>query len=327
MKVQGLVRKRKRIGVLFALMVAGAVVLAAVKAFAADENGTGETNRNAEMAGATEPNKPPMIIWHYHTIRDKPEALKLALSSGLITHVVLGGTLHRKDRDYKKQTNASEALTIVKNSGAKLIWVRVLWPLEDLFDPDYYIREIQNLRAEAREMGADLVFLDAEPSGNSPIKRYWSHRYRWNSQQRKQLKLAVNRAVKVVGKVDIMRPGGSKRRGHLAEILAELGEYRLSGVGLSTDALRRKPPYEVFPYEIFAAYLNTAREDPKAPKYTYFLVPEIFENSHLWSDKKGLFLYSKEHNALAVAKELVAYSRQLPFKTHEPGQSSNPKRQ
>ena len=296
MKGQGLVRKCKKIRILLALVVAGSVVLGAVKAFSADKKGARETNRNAETVDATEPNKPPMIIWFHNGYSDNVAALKTALSSRLISHVMIKCT-HRKDFDYRSKNDVLKAIEMVKKSRAKLIWTRSLWAhnnvedssVKDLFDPDYYIREIQNLRAEAKEMGTDLVSLDAEPYGNSPMKRYLTHGYRWNSQLREQLKFAVNKAIKAVGKVDVMRPAGDNRRGHPAEILAELGKYRLSGLSRSTDALRRKPPYEVYPYEIFAAYLNTARKDPKAPKYTFFLVPEIFENSHLWSERRGCF--------------------------------------
>ncbi|HUV41696.1 MAG TPA: hypothetical protein VMW23_07920, partial [Sedimentisphaerales bacterium] len=34
--------------------------------------------------------KPPIIIWHFHSIRDTTESLQIALSSGLITHVSIG---------------------------------------------------------------------------------------------------------------------------------------------------------------------------------------------------------------------------------------------
>ena len=46
------------------------------------------------------------------------------------------------------------------------------------------------------------------------------------------------------------------------------------------------------------------------PLYT---VPEIFEKSQLWSAKKGLYLYSKEGESMAVAHELVKYSKSLPI--------------
>ena len=37
-----------------------------------------------------------------------------------------------------------------------------------------------------------------------------------------------------------------------------------------------------------------------------------FDNSYLWSNKKGIFLYPRERNADAVARELVKYARNLP---------------
>jgi hypothetical protein len=330
MTVHSQVRKRIRIWILFGLIIAGSVVLVAQKTFSVDENGGGEPNPTVQKAELPQPNEPPMIIWHYCAYRDSTESLRIALSSGLITHVSVGGTLHRKDRYYKKNPKilkanikALEAVRIVKNSGAKLIWWRWLWPgysieqssAEDLFDPDYYIQEIKILRAEGRALGADFVALDTEAYAHTPVGKYLRHKHGLNTKQREQLKLTIDKAVSIVGKVDILRPGGSRYSLHPAQIIARLGRYRLSGITRLADEKKRKPIK--YPYEIFAAYLNTVKINQSDPRFCYFLVPEIFENSHLWSDKKGLFLYPKEGNALAIAKELVAYSRKLPFKASQ----------
>ncbi|MHC4083930.1 MAG: hypothetical protein ACYSWZ_00615 [Planctomycetota bacterium] len=48
-------------------------------------------------------------------------------------------------------------------------------------------------------------------------------------------------------------------------------------------------------------------QNPKAP---FVLVQEIFdERSYLWSDTKGLFLYSTKDRCSAVAKDLAAHAR------------------
>ncbi len=51
---------------------------------------------------------------------------------------------------------------------------------------------------------------------------------------------------------------------------------------------------------------------PEKPNAPYFLVSDVFEKSWLWSDKKGVFLYTDRKKALAVAKELLAYANKLP---------------
>ena len=280
----------------------------------------GDPNKAKQKSAAQQPKEKPIVIWYYHSIWDTPKSLQIALSSGLVTHVTIAGTLHRKDRDYRKNRKTLDALKITKGFGAKVIWVRDLWPLyniedsraEDLFDPNYYIQEIQILRSEANEVGADFVMLDTEPYGHATVKKYLHGQNRLDYQKMQELHQAINKAIGSVGKVDFIRPGGGPRRGHPAQILARLGKYRFSGVARSGEALRHKPPYEVYPYEIFSAYLNTVKKERKNPNFSYFRVPEIFQNSHIWSDRRGLFLYPRERNTMAVAKELVAFAKSLP---------------
>ena len=324
-----MINKLRKIRILF---VVTACVIAAfwLITICCGGNNVEEPNQTVQKTETPQPNEPPMIIWHYSAYRDSIESLRLALSSGLITHVSVGGTLHRKDLYYEKdpkilQANvkALEAVRIVKNSGIKLIWWRWLWPgygieqssPEDLFDPDYYIQEIKILRAEANEVGADFVAIDTEAYAHAPVGKYLRHKQGLNAKQREQLKLAIDKAVSITGKVDILRPGGSRYSLHPAQIIAKLGRYRLSGIPRWADKKKRKPIK--YPYEVFAAYLNTVKINQSDPRFGYFLVPEIFGNSQLWSDKKGLFLYPRERNALAIAKELVAYSRKLPFKSSQ----------
>lgn len=331
MKVQSLVRKCIRIRILFGLIVAGSVVLVALKTFSADENGAGETNRSAETVDATEPNKAPIIIWFHNGYSDNVAALKTALSSRLISHVMIK-CMHRKDFDYRSKKDVLKAIEIVKKSGAKLIWSRGLWTLydvegssaKDFFDPDYYIRELQILRWEGKEVGADFVAIDNEPYAYTPVKKHWRGRKKVSPEERERLNRVISEVVGKIGKVEFVYPGGYIRSEHPANILSKLGKFRIATDTYWFDEKRIKSiQYE---YEIFGAYINTVRDDGRWRR-PYFLVSDIFERSDLWSDKKGLFLYSREHNALAVAQELAAYSRQLPFKTYEPGQSSNLKRQ
>jgi len=274
---------------------------------------------SSEGASRGEPNARPMIIWHYHSIRDKPETLELALSSGLITHVMLGGTLHRKDRDFRRQTNALAALKVAKAFGVKIIWARPLWPLyaiqdssaEDIFDRDYYVREIRMVRAEARQVGADYTALDSEAYGYSPTKKYLRGRNKLTAGQLARLKQVIAEVVQAVGKVDFALPAGVVQRPRQpSRYIAQIGRYRVSETTYyDNEKLMAKIDY---PYEIFGAYLDIQKKNEKFPTLPFYLVPEIFEKSERWSRCKGLFLYSREHHAHAVAQQLVAYARTLP---------------
>jgi hypothetical protein len=279
-----------------------------------------DPNMSSQTTSQVGPNRKPIIIWHYNSMRDELRTVQLVLSSGLITHVSIGGTLHRKDKDYKKNSRALEAIKIVKSFGAKVIWVRPLWPLysveesspEDLFDPNYYIREITILRDEKKAVGADFVALDQEAYGYTPLKKYLRGRNTLTESQRKRLENVIEQVIKTTGKVDFILPAGIVFPLEPANILSRLGVNRISETTYYDNAaLRARIQY---PYEIFGVYLNTVKENKDIPNLPLYLVSEIFDKSQLWSNKKGLFLYPREHNALAVAKELVAYSKKLPVK-------------
>jgi len=331
MKIQSLFRKCIRIGLLSWLIVVVSIVLVALKACSADENGAREINPNAKTVDAVDPNKTPMIIWYHNVHRDNVVALKTALSSKLISHVMIK-CMHRKDFDYRSKNDVLKAIEIVKKSGAKLIWSRTLWVLydvkdssaEDIFDPDYYIRELQILRREGKEVGADFVAIDTETYANTPVHKYWRGRKKVSLEEQERLRRVISEVVGKIGKVEFVYPGGYIRREHPANTLGRLGKYRIATDTYWFDDKRIKSIQ--YGYEIFGAYINTVRDDGKW-RWPYFLVSNIFERSDLWSGKKGLFLYPREHKALAVARELVAYSKQHPFKTHEPGQSSTLKKQ
>jgi len=261
----------------------------------------------------------PIVIWFYTIHRDKPIALETALSSGLISHVMMKFT-HRKDRNWKKSENAHLALALIRKYKAKLIWARSVWPYyniadsssEDLFDPDYYFQEIQALRAEARGQKADFVALDTEPYGYTPMKKYLRGYDKLTGRQREQLSRVIEQVTKAAGKVDFVLPAGSLASTHPYNILAGLGRYRIAENTYYNNEKNIKAIK--YPYEIFGAYLNTVRENPDYPKSPFFTVRDVFEKSHLWSAKKGLFLYPKENKALEVARELAAYAKTLPQK-------------
>ena len=146
-----------------------------------------------------------------------------------------------------------------------------------------------------------------------------------SAKQQEQLEAAIDKVVSAVGKVDFLYPGGSIYSRHPANILGKLGRFRTSNFNYYKNEKRRRQM--TYCYQISGFHVNITRENKKYPKLPYYFVSEVFENSHLWSNKKGVFIYPQDRKSLAIAKELVAYSRQLPFKTYEPGQSSNLKRQ
>ena len=259
----------------------------------------------------------PIIIWHWSSYYDDLEPLRLALSTGLITHVSIG-MMSRRDSDYTKDLKVLSAIKMVKNSGAKLIWLHWLWPAyhieqsrpEDLFDPNFYIQEIRFIRAEADKIGADFVAFDTEPYGNTPMFAYKKKEIILEAKDLQRLKATIKEVIDTVGKVDFILPEGWPGNLPPHDIIAELGTNRISS-GVSYFNYKRIKSVKV-PYEIFGVYVNTTRENKGYPELPFFLVSDIFDNSYLWSNKKGIFLYPRERNAEAVARELVKYARSLP---------------
>ena len=68
----------------------------------------------------------PQIIWFHSVSSNDPASLKLALSSGMVSHVLML-YMHRNDADFRDE-KVQYATRLVKAYGAKLIWCRDLWP-------------------------------------------------------------------------------------------------------------------------------------------------------------------------------------------------------
>lgn len=314
-----MVKKLIKRWVLFTVIAAVGTFLVIVIGICHGNNRAEDTNEAEQKANVSQPAQKPIIIWYHNISRDTPAATEIALSSGLVSHVMIK-SMHRKDYDkeWRKMPKVVKAIEVVKRYKAKLIWNQSLWPLygieqsskEDLFDPNYYIKEIQTFRSEGLTLGADFVAVDTEPYGYSPIKKYLKGGGKLTREQTERLKNVIKQVVKTVGTVDFVLPAGSMNESHPYNILSELGRY---GIAENTYFSNLKVIKKIkYPYEIFGAYINTVPDRPGHPYSPYFTIQEIFEKSHLWSDKKGLFLYPKEHHALAVAKELLAYSKSLP---------------
>lgn len=302
---------------LFTFIITSGVVLFMLTNFCASNTTSKESVQKNNETNSPQPKEKPIIIWFHNGVTDKTEALSTALSSGMITHVIIK-YWHRAEVDWRKKKSVVKAIEIVKKSPAKLIWSRNLWPywnqkdirLEDFFNSNYYIREIRSIRSEAKQMGADFIALDVEAYGDSIMKRYLVGRNRLTAAQRDELRDVVEEVVQAVGQVEFLYPGEHVRSKQPWNILCHLGKNRIAESTFYSDEERLKKVKSE--YEIFGAYLNVVREHKKRPDLHYYLVPEIFEKSHRWSDKKGLFLYPKEKSALIVAKELLSYSESLP---------------
>jgi hypothetical protein len=272
--------------------------------------------RGPAESGFVRPPDKPHVIWFHSGACNSTESLDTALSSDLITHVLILH-MHAADADWQKSPRVLRAIRTVKRSSAKLIWCRDLWPYyktsgvsrDAMFDPKYYIGEINRLRGEAKAMGADAVALDVEPYGHSPIKELLKSGRRFEPAQLATLRDAVKQAVDRVGQVDYLLPAGSMNKAHPYNILAGLGKARISeNTYYANEQTIRNIKY---PYEVFGVHLSTARERTINPQAPYFLVSDIFGRSDLWSDKNQLFLYSTSKDSLGVARQLADYAGKL----------------
>ncbi|MFA5238678.1 MAG: hypothetical protein WC476_03075 [Phycisphaerae bacterium] len=266
----------------------------------------------------------PIVIWHFRPNDDSLESLELALSTGLINHVSIGA-FHRKDagvwRKKGKNPDYRKSIEIARKYNVKVIWKRPLWPFwvnegisyNTFFDVEYYVNELKILREEAKELGADFVAIDVEGYGDSPLEPYLKEPSKWlNKHELERLRETIRKVVEKAGKADFVWPVGWFNFDHTYVALAGLGENRVSECTYYDNASRLRKLKQN--YEIFGAYLNTTKENKGNPKLPYFLPSEIFERSELWSHEKGVFLYPKESNSLAVAKALADYAKTLPHK-------------
>jgi len=274
-----------------------------------------QTARN--VVGDSNDFLPPVVIWCYIGSRDTPGSLRSVLASGLVSHVSFG-VGNRMTSDTLGKATTLEAIKIAKDAGVNVVLVRYLWPSKKgyisgdaLFDKSYYIEETTKLRAEAKSVGADFVGFDIEPYGRSEVKHFFKGKNGLPGYDRWRLKNTVKKVIETCGKVDLIYPAGSVRRGNPYNILATMGRFRMSEhTYYNNEANRRAINY---PYEIFGAYVNTTRKNELHSHLPFYLVSEIFDRPELWSEKKGLFLYPREGNSNAVAKALEAYGKSLPF--------------
>jgi hypothetical protein len=300
------------------------LLLVASLTYAADGS-QNAPNMVGNKGEAAEPPAKPMIIW-WARLEDDHETLRLAISSGIFSHVMLRG-LHRFDRpDYSTNSNLKKALNLCKKKGVKVIWTRWLYPgyevnnfrFEDIFDAQYYVQQLREIRKEAKLMGIDLVAFDAEPYGNSPLKPLKLYPPRKLSETEfNALNNAVKNAIKVEGQVDFILPAGTGLPRHLYNATRSLGklviaEHTYRDIPAKIKDKRR-------PYDIFGAYVSVTKKDPTGQKTPVFTPKEILERQTLWAHKKGLFVYPSHVPDISAAVALE-FSK---IKTIRPVSDSN----
>jgi hypothetical protein len=277
--------------------------------------GLAESRKEVSATSVAEATRPPVeqpaVIWFHSVSTNSLESLQQALSSQLINHVLML-YMHRNDADWRTSEKALEAIGMVKKSKAKLIWCRDLWPYykikavqaEDLFDPNYYVAEVEQLRAEAEEIGADLVALDTEPYGDSPQKKHLKNKQAYTAGNFRRLTSTIEAALKRLEKVDYILPAGSTARMHPYNLLSQLGVNRISETTYynRSDRVARIK----YPYEIYGAYVRPYRRNVEHTLLPFYLVMDVFEQSQIWAHKKGVMLYTDgkhcERTALALAQ-------------------------
>jgi len=239
----------------------------------------------------------PIIIW-FHWVETDPEILRVALSSGIFSHVTLEG-LHEWDRpNYPNNANVKKLVALCKKEGVKLIWTRWLWPgyklrgftFKDACDIKYYTQRIRNIKQEAKLIGADFVAFDAEPYARNPMKPMKTGRLKLSEAEFDVLNNAVQRAIKIEGQVDFIYPAGRIGKHHLYSATYALGKTVI-GTHANRDIPWRRRLNR--PYDIFGAYVNIKKNDPNCPDGPgpYFTAREILERQELWVHKKGLWIY------------------------------------
>jgi len=262
------------------------------------------------------PSGPPAIIWFHPVKSNSIQSLRVALSSRLPNHVMIS-YMHRRDADWQKSREAMEAIEVVRQSGARLIWCRDLWPYYKnkgigegvLADPNYYVQEIRSLRAEGQAMKADCVALDVEPYGHSPLKSLFKSGLKLSRRDLNAMAQAIQAAIQEVGQVEFVLPAGSLQKDHPYNLLSSLGTRRISESTYYQDSGTVRPvPY---PFEIFGAHVSPRKWSFASSGRSCFMAEDLFNRSQIWSSKQGLFLYSSGPDSLKVAKALQDYTQDL----------------
>ena len=245
----------------------------------------------------------PIIIWYYTLHHENPEILRTVLSNGIFTHVMLSG-IHKDDiPDYSKRPiyKFQEALKICKEAGVKIIWKRWLWPgynfsnfTEDsVFDPNYYAKQINQIRYETKKIGADYSALDCEPYGKSSLTPMRKRTLRRSEFEK--MTDAVNKAIETKGQVDFVLPAAfpyprhARSFMHFYRPLEKLGKLTIAEHTYYNNPSRLNCENNVF--DVFGAYCKKNPFRSESPTAPCFSPREILKRQDLWAHKKGLFIY------------------------------------
>lgn len=276
---------------------------------------------HAIEAPSLRPSSPqqPMIIW-FHAVKTNPlGSLQTALSSGIPNHVMVS-YMHRLDANWQRSGEALKAIEAVRQANVRLIWCRCLWPYYSnkqirpsvLMDPDYYVQEIRALRAEGQAMKADLVALDLEPHGRSPLKGLFKGPGGLTGQELATMRRAILTAIEQAGQVDLVLPAGTNNKDHPYNIISGLGRIRICQRTYDRTSVKRIP-YE---YEVFGAHVTDKKWRFVGSANRCFTIEQLLDQSQIWSQKQGLFIYTSGLESTKVADDLKAYTKGLISKAY-----------
>ena len=293
----------------FLLCLAAMSVVSACAGKSSQSRATGPSSAQAP---------PSTVIWWYTVTRPSLESLRTALSSGLVTHALIKG-MHRYDM-HLSDRRITDAVAVVREfKDVKLIWSRNTWPytrIRDvtaraLTDPEYYEREIRELKKESKTLRADFTALDTEPYGDAPVKPVLRGKNIDYARLWPRLSEAVRKATEKAGQVDYVYPSGTRAKQHPYIALAGLGKQRLAEITYYDN------PYVFrtinFPYDIPGFYVNTHREREGRPASPFFRLEQVFLRRELWESKDAIWIY-QAGELPELARELVEYARKIGIK-------------
>ncbi len=141
---------------------------------------------------------------------------------------------------------------------------------------------------------------DPEPYVNCPVKAIAN--YTLSEARFKVLNNAIQAAIKTEGQVDFVIGAGIIYPWHPYNATKSLGKLTITGHTYFDVPWRLND--NRLPYDIFGASVSITKGNKKFPEEPYFTPREILERQHLWSHKKGLFIFPGDaENAAAVALE------------------------
>lgn len=304
-------RKLKKIWIAASAFFVVGIVMAIMTSCLGNDD-QNDTNAVREKAVSIVKKNRPMIIW-FHDLEKDPEILRLAISSGIFSHVMLEGVNQLDRPNYYTVPKFRKALEVLrKHKDVKIIWCRWLYPghkldsfrFEDAFDAQYYVRQIRQIRKEAKLMAVDLVAFDTEPYVKCPLLAIPSRRIA--EAEFNVIRDAIRTAVKAEGQVDFVLPAPFIFPGpvkHLYAATSEIGENVIAEHTYLDVPQKREDKRR--PYDIFGASVRITKENKEHPEHPRFTPREILKRQDLWAHKKGLFIYpgTTKNDVTATALE------------------------